>query len=138
LTFVVDNSVAIAWCFEGEQSVAVMALLDRVVEGGANAPQLWPLEALNVLMTAERRGKIGRTARQTLLRFLQALPITIDDETASRVWTVTAALAEHHALTAYDASYLELAQRLNQPLATTDKALRHAAIASGIPLLPPA
>ncbi len=55
MTFVIDNSVALAWCFEDEQTAGIMALLDRVAEAGALAPQLWPIEALNGLLTAERR-----------------------------------------------------------------------------------
>jgi hypothetical protein len=53
MSFVLDNSVALAWCFEDEQTPAVMALLDRVTETGAIAPLLWPLEALNGLLVAE-------------------------------------------------------------------------------------
>jgi predicted nucleic acid-binding protein len=61
VTFVVDSSVSLAWCFEDEQTEAVMKLLDRVAEAGAAAPQLWPLEALNGLLMAERRaGSTGR------------------------------------------------------------------------------
>ena len=45
MSFVVDSSVALAWCFEDEQTTEIMALLDRVTESGATAPQLWPIEA---------------------------------------------------------------------------------------------
>ena len=83
MSFVVDNSVALAWCFEDEQSPAIMALLDRVADRGAVAPQLWPIEALNGLLTAERRGRIDREVRQRLAGFLEALPIAIDEDTAS-------------------------------------------------------
>jgi hypothetical protein len=40
MSFVLDNSIALAWCFKGEQTADVMALLDRVSEHGAFAPQL--------------------------------------------------------------------------------------------------
>ena len=40
-----------------------------------------------------------------------------------------------HRLTAYDATYLELALRCGLPLATRDKALRQAAAAVGVTLL---
>ena len=136
MSFVLDNSVALAWCFEDEQTQGVMALLDRVVETGATAPQLWPIEALNGLLSAERRGRISQTIRQRLTGFLRALPISIDDETASQVWTTTAQLAEQHRLTAYDATYLELALRLGLPLATADKLLIAAAQTIGLQLLP--
>lgn len=138
MSFVVDNSVALAWCFEDEQSAAIMGLLDRVTQAGALAPQLWPIEALNGLLTAERRGRIDREVRKQLAHFLQALPIKIDDETANRSWTMTAHLAEQNRLTAYDATYLELAMRSGLPLATRDAALIAAALVVGVPLLPTA
>jgi hypothetical protein len=40
VSFVLDNLIALAWCFEDEQTVGIMALLDRVSEFGALAPQL--------------------------------------------------------------------------------------------------
>jgi predicted nucleic acid-binding protein len=135
MSFVIDNSVALAWCFEGEQTNAIMALLDRVAEAGAVAPQLWPIEALNGLLTAERRGRIDGATRRRLAGFLQDLPIKIDDETATRIWGMTAQLAEAHRLTAYDAAYLELALRLSLPLATSDGALTAAAREAGVALL---
>ncbi|MDB5424723.1 MAG: hypothetical protein JWQ29_2139 [Phenylobacterium sp.] len=138
MTFVIDNSVALAWCFEDEQTAGILALLDRVIDTGAVAPQLWPLEAVNGLLTAERRGRIDRTARQRLGGFLADLPIQIDDETAGRMWSATAPLAERHGLTAYDATYLELATRLGLPLATSDTALIAAARVAGVTLLPTA
>ncbi len=138
MTFVVDNSVALAWCFQDEQTAAVMNLLDRVTQGGAWAPQLFPIEAVNGLLSAERRGRIDAAMRWRLLGFLSDLPIDIDDETANRVWTTTARLAEAHGLTAYDATYLELALRLDMPLATSDRLLIAAAHATGVPLLPTA
>ncbi len=136
MRFVVDNSVALAWCFEDEQTAGIMALLDRVIQAGAIAPQLWPIEALNGLSTAERRGRISRETRYRLAGFLQALPIEIDDEMAMRSWNKTAHLAEQHRLTTYDATYLELAMRLGAPLATSDAALISAAQGVGVPLLP--
>lgn len=138
MSFVLDNSVALAWCFEDEQTVAVMALLDRVTETGAVVPQLWPVEALNGLLTAERRGRIDGARRWRLAGFLRELPISIDDETASRVWHATAQLADTHHLTAYDATYLELAMRLGLPLATTDKPLIAAARSAEVAVLPTA
>ncbi len=138
MSFVLDNSVALAWCFEDEQTPEIMSLLDRLTETGAMAPQLWPLEALNGLLTAQRRGRIDVELRQLLAGFLQELPIRIDDETVTRTWSATAQLADRHRLTAYDATYLELALRLRLPLATRDQPLMQAAQQLGVPLLHPA
>jgi predicted nucleic acid-binding protein len=136
VSFVVDNSVALSWCFEDEHSAPIMALLDRVSESGAVAPQLWPIEAFDGLLAAERRGRIDAARRHRLAAFLSDLPIVIDDETASRMWRTTAQLAERHRLTAYDATYLELAMRLGLPLATRDRDLAAAARSMGVHLLP--
>ena len=135
MTFVVDASVALSWCFQDEQTPAGVALLDRVVAEGAFAPQLWPLETLNGLLTAERRGRIDAVLRRRLVNLLASFPISIDGETSERAWIGTAMLAERHGLTAYDAAYLELALRRSLPLATRDNALIAAANAEGSPVV---
>ena len=130
MSFVVDNSVALAWCFEDEHTEPIMELLDRVAETGAFAPSLWPLEALNGLLMAERRWRLDARRAQRLAGFLRALPITLDPETADQAWSVTVRLAERYRLSIYDAAYLELAQRRRLPLATLDADLIRAAKAS--------
>jgi predicted nucleic acid-binding protein len=135
VSFVLDNSVALTWCFEDERTPATTALLEQVGESGALAPGLWPLEALNGLLVAERRGRLDPSKRQRLAGFLRALPISLDDETASQAWTATMGIAERFALSAYDAAYLELAQRHSLPLATLDGSLRGAAIQLGLTVL---
>jgi predicted nucleic acid-binding protein len=135
VTFVLDNSVALTWCFEDERTAATTGVLERLTESGAFAPMLWPLEALNGLLAAERRGRLDAPRRRRLTNFLRALPIAIDAETGSQAWSATARLAERFALTAYDAAYLELAHRHRLPLASLDRDLRAAARQLGIALL---
>ena len=135
MSFVLDNSVALAWCFEDEQTPAVMELLDRVAETGARAPLLWPLEALNGLFAAERRRRLDPARRTRLAAFLRDLPIVLDMDTADQAWEATARLAERFRLTIYGAAYLELAQRRRLPLASLDQDLRAAALAMNIDTL---
>ena len=135
MSFVLDNSVALAWCFEDEQTPAISALLDRLVETGASAPMLWPLEALNGLMVAQRRRRIDAAAWAEFAAFLQELLVMIDAQTVDQVWGATSALAGQFGLTVYDAAYLELAQRRRLPLATLDRDLRRAASAVEVELL---
>jgi predicted nucleic acid-binding protein len=94
VSFVIDNSIALAWCFEDEHTQAIMNLLDRIAETGAIAPSLWPLEALNGLLMAERRKRLDRKRRHRLAKFLQDLPVTLDAETAAQAWMASARLAE--------------------------------------------
>jgi predicted nucleic acid-binding protein len=135
VSFVLDSSVALTWCFEDEATAAADALLSRVTRSGAHAPSLWPLEVLNVMLMAQRRGRMAEAARRDRILFLGKLPITLDTETAAQAWGATNRLAERHRLTLYDATYLELAQRLNLPLATLDAELREAARGERIALL---
>ena len=135
MTFVVDSSVTLAWCFEDEHTPATTALLRRIGETGANAPQHWPLEALNGLMMAERRNRLDARKRSRLARFLRDLPIALDSETSIQVWDATQRLAERFRLTIYDAAYLELTQRKRPPLASLDQELRAAGSALGVVLL---
>jgi predicted nucleic acid-binding protein len=135
LSLVLDSSVTLSWCFEDERTAATVATLENVAANGAVAPSLWPLEVLNGLAMAERRNRLTAAQRETLSGFLASLPVTIDHETSAQAWTVTAHLAARHKLTLYDAAYLELAQRLNLPLASLDQELRAAGSAVGIKLL---
>jgi len=135
MSFVLDSSVTLTWCFDDERTAASDSLLERVAESGAVAPSLWPLEVLNGLAMAERRRRMDADKRQRMGGFLRDLPVTIDDETVLQAWGATAALAARFQLTVYDAAYLELAQRLQLPLATRDQALRAAASSLGVVLL---
>lgn len=135
MSFVLDCSVTMAWCFEDERTAATDALLARVVDAGAIAPFLWPLEVTNVLLNAARRKRIPHDAVNQVARRIAALPVAIDKDGAGLIWGNTLQLAERHSLTSYDACYLELAQRKALPLATLDAALRTAAMAVGVGLL---
>jgi len=135
LSFVLDASVALAWCFEDEQTPEVMALLDRVTETGAIAPLLWPLEVLNGLVVAERRGRLDAAKRGELAGFLRGLPVRLDGEMAEQAWDETLGLAGRFGLSVYDAAYLELARRRRLPLGTVDRGLGRGAAAAGVEVL---
>ena len=94
-----------------------------------------PLECANALATAERRGRIdaARVARNVSL--LRRLPVAVDVADPADTLGTTLDLARTHRLTAYDASYLDLALRRGLPLATNDGPLRIAAAAAGVALL---
>jgi predicted nucleic acid-binding protein len=135
LSFVLDSSLSLAWCFEDEQTPPVMTLLDRITETGAVAPLLSPLEVLNALLAAERRRRIDGARRRTLASFLRDLPVALDGDTAMQALEAITSLAERFNLTTYDAAYLELAQRRRLPLASLDQELWAAAKARMIETL---
>lgn len=130
--FVLDASVALSWCFGDEITAATSRLLDRLTDARAFVPTVWPLEVTNGLIVARRRQRLSEAQAAEKFALLGALPIDVDPETSSRAFHDIAALAVAHRLSAYDAAYLELAQRAGLPLATLDDPLRSAARAAGV------
>jgi len=132
---VLDVTLSCAWCFADEASDGAWAILERLQTDRAQVPALWLWETANVLVQAERRGRISPAASRTFLGLLEGLPISVDQPTTTSACHDTLALARSHRLTSYDAAYLELALRRGLPLASRDKSLQAAAISEGVPLL---
>ncbi len=124
---VIDSSAALSWCFEDEATSESDVLFERVRDQGAVVPGLWHLEVANVLLQAEKRGRIAAGGVGMRLELIAELPITTDTETTARAWREILALARAEGLTTYDAAYLELAIRRGLPLQTKDEALIAAA-----------
>ena len=125
---VVDASVATAWVHPAQATPQTNALLVQVGQGTrVVVPALWPLEMANVLLVLERRKKITAQERATALKALRALAFTLDHEMSVLAFTELSQLASALTLSIYDAAYLELALRLQLPLACKDGSLREAA-----------
>jgi len=133
---VIDSSIALTWCFADEATEDTDALFERVRDHGAVVPALWHLELGNVLLQAEKRGRITARDVATRLDLIAQLPIATDPETAVRAWREIIALARAERLTIYDATYLELAVRRKLPLLTKDSDLAQAARRQGVVVLP--
>ncbi len=133
--FVLDASVALAWCFADEASPTTDALLDRLADEEAVAPALWPLEVVHALIMAERRARLSVAGLIRSVKLLQQLAVEIDEEGHHRAFQDLLNLARSERLTLYDAAYLELALRLGVPLASKDTRLRNAAARLGLALL---
>lgn len=135
MSLVLDPSLALSWYFKDERTPAADAVLDRVVEQGAVVPAHWRLEIASGFQNAIRRRRIDTAFRDQAIAQLAQMRISVDPETDRYAWSSTLHLADRFRLTAYDAAYLELAQRRFLPLATFDKALGSAAAALGIIVL---
>lgn len=133
MPFVLDASVAMAWCFEDEATPGTDAVLDRLADDPAVVPALWELEVANVLLAGERRGRITEAQAARFVSLLSTLPINVD--LVSPPMTTALAAGRLHQLSAYDAAYFNLAARDGIALATRDRRLRAAACTAGIPLL---
>jgi len=135
---VIDSSVALSWCFEDEASAEMDSIFEHVRDQGAVVPGIWHLEVGNVLLQAEKRGRITTSDATARLALITELPIMTDHETTTRAWREILTLARAEALTTYDTTYLELAVRRGLPLATKDDALLSAAKRLGVAVLPQA
>jgi predicted nucleic acid-binding protein len=133
---VIDSSIALTWCFEDEASPETDALFERVRDDGAVVPGLWHLELSNVLLQAEKRGRITASDVATRLDLITELPISVDQETTIRAWRKVLTVAPTEGLTTYDATCLELAVRRGLPLLTKDNELAGAAKRRGVIVLP--
>lgn len=132
MNFVLDASVTLAWGFEDESSVFAIAVLQALRTSEAIAASHWPLEVANGLLTAERRGRIQHADAQQFASLVLSLPIVIDPVARSRAFNAVHQIARKYSLAAYDAAYLELAVRLDLPLATLDGPLLTAAKDEGV------
>ena len=132
---VLDASVTMAWFFPDEATGFTEALLESLGTRQVWVPALWVAECANVLQSAARRGRLLPGRRVEIAQELAELPVTVDAELPSVV--PLDRLAATHSLSAYDATYLELAQRRKLPLATLDRSLQLAARAAGVALVDP-
>jgi len=133
--FVVDASVALAWCFHDEATDATRNLLRRMSSDVALVPSLWFLEIANILAVSERKGRIAPEQSSEFIRLVSHFDLEVDEHTERRTFTHVLDLSRTHGLSAYDATYLDLACHHRLPLATLDAPLRAAANALDVSLL---
>ncbi len=123
---VIDASALAGLVLPGE---ADRGLALALLQAEPIAPQLLWAEVRNLLLMAERWGRIGAGVGAQALTIVEGLAIDLDSQPSSdRVME----LARRHKLTAYDAIYLELALRRKAGLASADTALTRAARAEGV------
>lgn len=132
MPFVVDALVTAAWILPDEVHPLADKCQRMLATDHVLVPAVWWFEVRNLLIMSERRGRLDQNTTSKVLGILASYPITQDREPNE---TVLMDLARNHGLTAYDASYLELAIRLNAPLATLDQQLARAATSENVAVL---
>ena len=120
------------WAFPDEANEAASAALLRLRTQAAYVPAVWWFEVRNVLLINERRQRIREVDTMAFLTSLSGMNIEID-RSPDELAIVT--LCRRHRLSAYDASYLELALRHRLPMATLDKRLAAAATTERVSLI---
>jgi predicted nucleic acid-binding protein len=136
--FVLDASVAISWCFPGdptENTPYSRSILGRLATDDAIVPEIWAFEIANsIFVSHNKRKRITEQQVREYLSLLKALPIRLESQSLFENVDLES-LSRRCDLAAYDAAYLQLAQRTRLPLATSDGPLRDAAIAEGIVII---
>ena len=126
------------WFFsDGKPSDLAYAdkVLADVKRWSSVVPVTWGLEVSNVLARAESKGQVTKAKTARFIKMLDDMNIAADKETFKYSMSDTLQLARTYKLSAYDASYLELALRLDIPLATIDEGLRKAAKKAGVKII---
>jgi len=131
--WVIDSSLALAWGLPDEMSNQAEGFLsERSSTDVFWVPALWWYEVSNALTMARRRRRLAEADRVRLLALYGSLPIQTDTALGSdAIWRFHV-LAEEYGLSAYDAAYLDLAQRKGLGLATLDHRLHGAARKAGV------
>ena len=128
---VVDSSYALAIVMPDEGHPASVT---QLAVGPVLVPPIWPYEIANAFRSAVRRGRVAEGEVIGMCTHLETLRITVaqpEDHSLRRSYL--AAMAR--GLTAYDASYLELALMRGATLATLDRAMSEAARAAGVSVI---
>jgi len=131
MVLVIDNSIVLAWCLADEGDALADAAIRAVAVHGGIVPGIWWYELRNSLVVNERRGRLESADTQATLADLRDLGIVIDRDYDEGM---VLEIAREHALSVYDAVYVEVALRRQAPLATLDIRLRQAAERSGVVL----
>jgi len=135
VSFVLDTSVTMRWFFgDGKPQELAYAgkVLDAMKDANAHVPVTWRLEVANVIAKAEAKALVTEARSGAFLEMLEGVDIEVDAATFAHALSDTLQLARRYKLSAYDASYLELALRLGIPLATLDEDLQKAARKAGV------
>lgn len=132
---VVDASVVFSWLLgEADLFERAQAVLLALGRARMLVPAIWQVEVANVLVVKQRQRRIDEAFIKQCLRRLEDLECEVDTGAATTAFDQVLPLAKRYQLTAYDATYLELALRAKVPLATFDEPLRAAAERVGVEL----
>jgi predicted nucleic acid-binding protein len=135
-SFVLDASIALKWFLEDEsdRSYSLSILQAITDEYRPIVPWLWYYEIANAILMQVKRKRIEFEKAVAFLKIIDEMLIDIDPPDGAGILQLPR-LARQYNLTTYDAAYLELAERLKLPLATSDADLIRAASVCGVDML---
>lgn len=133
---VIDASVILKWYLSDEQhGEKALTLLDEFLKRkiGFLAPHLLFYEVLNGLLLAGRRGRLSKEDIDPALEGFLELGILFKDPSPYHSRMLQLGLDQ--AITAYDASYLALAEGEQIPLITADEKLIKLVAQNTVPII---
>ena len=131
MAFVVDTSAVIAWFIKDQATAYTNRLRERARREALHAPAVLPLEIVNAVWQLQKRRRLSAHQVDEIIAKATRLKISIHAEAVPMQSLL--GVARRHDLAAYDASFIELAQRLGLPLAAKDEVLLTAARRAGVP-----
>lgn len=130
MEFVIDTSVAVASCLRDERyHRTAKRMLEGLEARSSVVPVFFWSEVRNVLIVAERQGRIPKGSAELLVEELRQLDLLAD---VDQVDTNVIVFARDHDLAGYDAEFLETAVRRKARLLTFDRKLYLAAQREGV------
>ncbi len=118
MRYVLDASTALDFVLDDERDDTAGFMLTTLRRSRLVVPVIWRYEVVNGLIDAVRRRRLDEPGLDGALGLLERLDIDTDGRPPSM--SEALAFARVHALTAYDALYVMLAQREGIGLITRD------------------
>ena len=135
MKWVLDASLAAAAGLPDERAPVADRFLSQLTdEDEVWTPALFWFEIANIVTVAQRRNRITEATARELMALFASLPVKTDTAAPASVADTIRTIASRCSLSAYDAAYLELAERRGAGLATLDTELKSAASEAGVPV----
>jgi predicted nucleic acid-binding protein len=124
LQCVLDASVSIKWFVDEENSDLARALLGQMTDAATrfHIPNLFYVELANVLWKCVQRQRLSAESARDAVSAIRAL--TFVSHPMELLIDGALDIAMRHGVTAYDASYVALAESLGLPMITADDKLQ--------------
>ena len=121
---VIDASVSASWFLHDEFNQKAEDLLKEVINGriALFQPILWKYEIVNVIRTAILHKRIAKDKARLAVSTVNSIKVEYLDPSNEDMISLIK-IADENSLTAYDASYLYVAEMISGELFTADKDL---------------
>lgn len=135
--FVLDVSVPLRWLVVARANQYATGVLSYMSSTTVAVPGGWPLLFAERVRQEEQTASVTPAESDHFLSGFRYFSVAVDSDGLTRTWDDVLRLARSHDLTVWDAQFLELALRLNLPLATDAPDLTAAAHALTVPIFTP-